>query len=167
MANMITGIRIICALFLIFCPTFSNWFFMFYVLGGLSDVFDGAVARYLGQETKFGAKLDTLADIVFTTILIIKMILAVHIPLWLFIWIVGIAVIKCFSLIYGFVVYKRFVPEHTIMNKICGVLLFVIPFFIKAFSCQTVMIMIVITCLAATFSAIQEGYYIYTGNEVI
>ena len=48
-----------------FCPTFSIWFYVFCILGGISDVFDRIIARHLGKETKFGAKSDTIADIIF------------------------------------------------------------------------------------------------------
>ena len=66
MANIITGIRIVCAVILIFCPTFSIWFYMFYTFGGISDILDGIVARHSGKETKFGESFDTIADVIFT-----------------------------------------------------------------------------------------------------
>ena len=164
--NIITGIRILCALILIFCPAFSAWFYVLYILGGLSDVLDGFAARHLGKETKFGARLDTAADIVFTVIVIIKVVKAVNIPVWLIIWIVCIAVIKCINIISGFVIYKHFVSEHTIMNKICGVLLFAIPLCMGIFPKQLITdILILLTCAAATFAAVQEGYYIRAGKE--
>ena len=166
MANIITCIRIVCALTLAFCPTFSVWFYVLYVTGGISDVLDGMVARHLGKETKLGAKLDTIADIVFTAIVIIKVVLIINIPAWLIIWIVGIAAIKCINIISGFVIYKRFISEHTVMNKICGVLLFAIPLCIGSFSWKTAAVLIVLTCAIATVAAIQEGYYIRIGKEI-
>ena len=166
MANMITGIRIICALALVFCPTFSKCFYLFYIFGGISDVLDGFIARHLGKETKFGARLDTIADIVFAVIVIIKVVLIINIPAWLIIWIVGIAAIKCINIISGFVIYKRFISEHTVMNKICGVLLFAIPLCIGSFSWKPVAILIILTCAIATVAAIQEGYYIRIGKEI-
>ncbi len=108
MANVITGIRIVCAFGLIFCPTFSLWFYLFYIVGGISDVLDGIFARHFGKETRFGAQFDTIADTVFVVIAIIKVVRAIYIPMWLIIWIVGIAVIKCINIISGFVIYKRF-----------------------------------------------------------
>ena len=166
MANIITGIRIVCALALIFCPTFSTWFYMLYILGGISDVLDGIAARHLGKETKFGARLDTIADIVFTAIVIVKVVRALYIPVWIIIWIVSIAVMKCINIISGFVIYKQFVSEHTAMNKICGVLLFAIPLCIGRFPWQPVAILIILTCAIATIAAIQEGHYIRTGKEI-
>ena len=165
-ANVITGIRIICALALLFCPTFSTWFYLFYVVGGISDVLDGITARHFGTETKFGAQLDTLADIVFAVIVILKVVRGIYIPMWLIIWIICIAVMKCGNIISGFVMYKRFVSEHTLMNKICGILLFAIVLCVGTFPWQTAAILIILTCAAATFSAVQEGHYIRTGKEI-
>ncbi len=166
MANVITGIRLVCALVLIFCRTFSTWFNVLYIVGGISDVLDGIAARHLGKETKFGAQFDTIADIVFTVTVIIKVVPAISIPMWLIIWIVCIAVIKTINIISGFVIYKRFVSEHTVMNKICGVLLFAIPLCIGQFSRQSVAALITLICAIATFAAIQEGHYIRTGKEI-
>ena len=166
MANIITGFRIVCALALGFCPTFSIWFYVFYLLGGISDVFDGIAARHFGKETKLGAQLDTIADIVFVIIVLIKVVSAVSIPMWLIIWTICIAVIKCINIISGFVIYKRFVSEHTVMNKICGVLLFAIPLCIGIFPWKPVAALMILTCAAATFAAVQEGHYIRTGKEI-
>ena len=166
LANVITGIRIICALILIFCPTFSTWFYVLYIIGGISDVLDGITARHFGKETKFGAKLDTIADIVFVLVILIKVVRAVYIPTWLIIWIVCVAAIKCINIISGFIAHKRFFSEHTVMNKICGVLLYVIPLCIGQFPEQPVTMLIILTCGAATFAAVQEGYYIRTGKEI-
>ena len=80
MANLITGTRIVLALILIFCPTFSEPFYIVYILGAISDVLDGIVARRLGQTTKFGAQFDTFADIAFASIVVIKVVKSLNIP---------------------------------------------------------------------------------------
>ena len=166
MANVITGIRIVCALALIFCPTFSIRFYALYLLGGISDVFDGIAARHFGKETKFGARFDTVADGIFTLIVIVKVLRAITVPVWLLIWIACIAVLKCGNVITGFVLYRRFVSEHTRMNKICGVLLFALPLWIGRLPWQAVEVLMVLTCAAATAAAVQEGYYICAGKEI-
>ena len=165
-ANAITCIRIVCAAVLIFCPTFSALFFVFYAVGCASDVLDGIIARALGRTTKFGARLDTIADMALTLTVIVKILRAIYIPLWQIIWIICVAIIKFVNIIIGFILSKRFVAEHTVMNKICGVLLFVMPFCIGLFPPQGFALYLILTCVSATFGAIQEGYMIYKGKEV-
>lgn len=165
-ANIITCARIVCALGLIFCPTFSVRFYVLYIIGGISDVSDGIAARHLGKETKLGAQLDTIADIVFFVTVIGKVVRAVSVPIWLYVVIACIAVMKCVNIIWGLAVYKRFVSEHTVMNKICGVLLFAIPLCIDSLPREPAAVLIILTCAAAAFAAVQEGYYIRTGKEI-
>lgn len=139
---------------------------MFYLLCGISDVFDGFVARHLKIESKLGARLDTIADIIFVIVVLIKVLRVVNIPLWLILWVICIAVIKIINIISGFVIYKHFVSEHTILNKICGIILFIIPLCIGIVPWKPVSILIILTCVVATVAAIQEGHYIRTGKEI-
>ena len=162
MANMITGIRIACGLSLFFCAPFSRWFYWIYLFGGISDALDGYVARRTGTETEFGAKLDTAADIVFFIAVLIAMMKVVRFPLWLTVWIIAIAVIKCVNVISGFILCKHFVTAHTAMNKLCGVLFFIVPLCINRVRLQLVTVLILLTCIAATFAAIHEGFYIWS-----
>ena len=48
MANLITGTRILCSNALLFCPAFSPSFVVLYLVSGLTDMVDGAVARKTG-----------------------------------------------------------------------------------------------------------------------
>ena len=160
MANVITIIRIVCGLSLLFCAPFSRWFYWVYLLGGGSDVLDGYIARKTGTETESGAKLDTAADVVFFAAVLVAMMKAVHFPLWLTVWIIAIAVIKCVNVISGFVLCKRFVAAHTAANRLCGILFFIIPLCMNRVRWQFVAVLILLTCITATFAAIQEGHYI-------
>ena len=166
MANFITCIRIFCSLALIPCSVFSKWFYVLYILGGISDALDGFAARHMGKETKFGADFDTVADIVFSVIVIVKVVQIVSFSVWMVVWIIGIAAIKCINIAVGFVSYKKFLSEHTVMNKICGAFLLAIPLCIGILPRKIVTILIVLTCTMATFAAVQEGHYIRKGKEV-
>ena len=117
MANIITGIRIICSIALLFCPVFSPAFYALYITTGVSDMMDGEVARKTGTGSAFGSKLDTAADFVFVVVCLIKLIPAIHAPTWFIIWIIVIAVIKAINLISGYVMRKEMVSLHTEMNK--------------------------------------------------
>lgn len=165
-ANIITAIRILCGIMLIFCTPFSAGFCVIYIIGGLSDVFDGFVARRFNIVSKFGARLDTVADMIFVIVVIIKLLSVVHIPIWLIIWGSCIAAVKCISVFFAVILKGKFIAEHTLMNKICGGLLFLIPLCIYFFPGRPVFIILIFTCMLATFAAIQELYYIRTGKEV-
>ena len=88
---------------------------------------DGTVARKTNSISELGAKIDTVADLVFVTVSLIKMLPTINIPKWLWIWGIVIAIIKLGNIILGYVSKKQFISLHTIMNKITGLLLFILP----------------------------------------
>ena len=163
MANIITISRIIFSIALLFFPVFSPVFFVLYIVAGLTDMIDGTVARRTGKDSEFGSKLDTVADFVLVVVCLIKLIPVLNIPIWLMIWIVVIAMIKVFNIIFGYVIRKEIVSLHTVMNKVTGGLLFVFPL---TLTFVDVKYSGAVVCAVATFSAVQEWYY-STLNEMI
>ena len=162
MANTITFFRIAAGIVLLFCPAFSPAFYVFYIAAGLSDMLDGFVARKTDTVSELGARLDTMADFALVVVCLIKLLPILRIPAWLYAWIGIIALIKVVNIIFGFVVQRKFVAVHSVMNKATGALLFLLPLTIPAVGLKT---SAVIVCAAATFAAIQEGYFIRTGRE--
>jgi CDP-diacylglycerol--glycerol-3-phosphate 3-phosphatidyltransferase len=120
MANIITGIRIVISAFLLFCPVFSPEFFMLYISAGASDMIDGAVARKTGTVSEFGSRLDTIADIVFVAVCLIKVIPVLDVPVWLYIWITIIAFIKVANIAVGYIRQKEFISVHSLMLLSCS-----------------------------------------------
>lgn len=161
MANIITGIRIICSIALLFFPAFSPAFYTLYIVAGISDMIDGVVARNMGTVSEFGTKLDTAADFILVVVCLIKLIPIIHVPKWLIIWIIVIAVIKAINLISGYVMRKEIVVLHTAMNKVTGILLFVLPLTLTFIDLKYSG---AVVSTLATFSAIQEGHLIRTGS---
>ena len=161
MANIITGNRIICSIALLFFPEFSPAFYTLYIIAGISDMIDGVVARKTGTVSEFGSKLDTAADFVLVVVCLIKLIPIIHIPKWLIIWIIVIAVIKAINLISGYIMRKEIVVLHTAMNKVTGILLFVLPLTLSFIDLKYSG---AVVSALATFSAIQEGHLIRTGS---
>ena len=162
MANLITGIRVLASVGLLFCPALSPSFFALYLLAGLTDMIDGPVARKTHTATAFGAKLDTAADILFAAVCLVKLLPVLNIPLWMFIWIGLIALIKIMNIVSGFVIRKRFVSVHTPMNKATGALLFLLPLTVSYIDLRYTA---PIVCAVATFAALQEGHLIRTGRR--
>ena len=155
-ANIITGSRIVFSLSLLFIPLSSAWFYALYLLCGLSDMIDGTVARMTNSVSEFGARLDTISDFVFMTVALIKFVPHLHIPVWLWIWIGVIAMMKLGNVVLGFVCTKKFVSPHTVLNKITGLLLFLLP---VTLSFVDLTYTLPIVCTIATVAAIHEWYY--------
>ena len=162
-ANIITSCRILLSITLLFCPVFSIGFYSIYLLCGITDMVDGTIARKTNSVSEFGARLDTTSDFIFFAVTLIKLLSVIHIPKWIWVWIVVIAIIKIFNVILGFVYTKKLISLHTVMNKITGLLLFLIPLALQFIEIKYSLIAV---CIVATISAIQEGYYIRTGQEV-
>ena len=162
MANIITISRFIFSIAMLFFPAFSPVFYVLYTCAGVTDMIDGFVARKTNSVSEFGSLLDTVADLVFFAACLIKLIPVLEIPLWLYIWAALIALIKLVNIVSGFVVKKKFVAAHTVMNKVTGILLFALPLTIQVIDLR---FSAPIVCSAATFAAIQEGHYIRTGKE--
>lgn len=161
-ANFITAIRIVCSIALLFFPVFSPAFYTLYIVAGISDILDGTVARKTGTVSEFGSKLDTVADFVLILCCLIKVIPILHIPTWLIIWLIVIAALKAINLISGYVLRKEFIALHTVMNKVTGILMFVLPLTLTVIDLKYSG---AVVGVAATFVAIQEGHLIRTGIE--
>ena len=67
------------------------------------------------------------------------------------------------NIISGYVIQQKHVALHTIMKKVTGILLFVLPLTLPVIELKYSAPLV---CTAATFAAIQEGHYIRTGKEI-
>ena len=157
MANIITGIRIVLSIILLFCPAFSPIFFALYIAAGFSDMIDGAVARKTDTVSELGSKLDTIADIVFVAVCLVKLLPVLTVPVWLYLWTAVIAMIKLFNIAIGYIRRKEFTAVHSVMNKVTGEMLFLFPLTLTVVNLKY---SAVVVCVAATMAAIQEGYLV-------
>ena len=128
--NMITSLRIIGAIAMIFLEPLSLEFYLVYGICGVSDAIDGLLARKLHATTKLGSVLDSVCDLIFYTVMAVKifpfMMNHLHIMHW-----VTIIVPTCLHLLAYTICaikFKRFSAVHTYANKVLGVLVFLFPF---------------------------------------
>lgn len=156
-ANILTSCRILGSVLLLLFPVFSLTFCITYILCGFSDMIDGSIARKTNNTSRLGSQLDTIADLVFVSVSMVRLLPSIHLPVWLWIWSGMIAIIKISNIIWVYVSKKQFVSLHTFMNKTTGLLLFLLPMTI--FFLDLKYSSIVICCLA-TVSAIQEVFYV-------
>ena len=162
MANIITGFRGLISIVLLFCPVFSPVFYILYLTGGLSDMIDGTIARKMNTVTEFGARFDTAADFVFVVVCLIKLLPMISMSIWLWVWIVIIALIKIINIISGYIAQRRLAVVHSVMNKVTGVMLFILPLTFSIISLEYSAIPV---CLVATLAAVQEGHFIRTNTD--
>ena len=155
--NVISVLRIAGSISLLFCDVKGWPFWTLYVLCGLSDILDGWLARKLHVESKTGAVLDSVADILFVVCCAARLLQVVEIPVWLWIWAGVIVFIKTVNQISALIVCKRFCFPHTWANKLTGFLLF-----LAAPAVFWSVIPISIVAAIATFAAAQEGHFIRT-----
>jgi len=160
--NIISALRIVGSVGLLFCNVAGWQFWTLYVFCGLSDMVDGWLARRLHAESKTGSILDSIADLLFVACCAIQLLPTMSIPSWLWIWAGIILIIKIVNQIIALTRIKQFCLPHTIANKLTGFLLFLT---VPTISWRIIPIAIV--ALIATFAAIQEGYSISTGYEIL
>lgn len=164
MANIITGVRIVCSAALLFCAALSLPFYILYLAAGFTDMIDGAVARKTGTVSGFGSKFDTFADLIFTAVCLIKLLPVLDIPLWVYLCTAVIAVIKVINILFGYIKHKKLAALHTVPNKLAGALLFVLPMTLPVIDLRYSAAAV---CAAAAFAAVHEGYCIITGKAEI
>ena len=161
-ANCISVSRIIMSILLIWTKAFSVPFFIIYSYCGLSDIADGFFARKYNSESILGEKIDSLADVVFVSATMVKIIPSLNLSKEIIIWIIAIATIKFFGIMYGFIFYKKIIFLHTMANKITGFALFVTPFLMVNISSVIIYSSL---CVLSTFAAVDECYNIIKGNQ--
>ena len=162
--NIITGSRIVFSLPLLFLPLSSAWFYALYLICGFTDMVDGTVARKTGAVSEFGAKLDTVADFVFMLVCAVKILPVLRLPVWLWVWTLLIALIKILNIALVFIAKKKLMSIHSVLNKITGFALFLLPLTLTFVEVTYIVLAI---CVLATVAVAQEIYLAAKGREVV
>lgn len=151
--NMISIIRILLALSLIFIKPFSILFYVCYVFGGISDFLDGFIARKFHLESEFGALLDSIADFIFIIIILTIYLFYFTWSQWMITWVGVIVSVRLLSLLIGWIRYKTVCTLHTLLNKLSGLVLFIFPLFYLIIPFNVLFTLVCIVCL---ISACEE-----------
>ncbi len=162
-ANLITSVRILLSLALVFCMPLSLPFYAVYTAAGSTDILDGLIARITNTATNFGAKLDTLADMVFAAVVLIKLLPILKLPVWIIIWVGVIALIKLVNIVIGFVRRHTLTAVHSVINKVTGALLFMLPFTVKIIDIHYTAVLV---SAVATVAAILESRTVIQNKNI-
>lgn len=135
-ANVITTLRIAGTLVLLFLRPLTVEFIIAYSLTGVTDVLDGLVARVTHTVSELGARLDSVADLVFYTVMLIKIFPELWAALPLLVWVLVGATLAVRGCAYAAaaVKYRCFASQHTYLNKLTGAAVFLVPYVLAAFT---------------------------------
>ena len=161
--NKITIMRIVCSVFIVLTKPFTLLFWILYAVCGISDILDGFVARSMKQESEFGAKLDSIADIIFLSSIIIALTPIIKIPSYVWICIAIVTFIRILAYLIGLKKFSTFTSLHTYTNKLTGLLLFITPVFYVIFNFN---ITAIILSTSAILSSIEELIIIISTKEL-
>ena len=161
-ANAITVLRIVFGVMLIFTKLFSFEFWFCYAVCGISDMTDGTAARVLKTESTFGAKLDSIADFIFFSVLVLK-IIGTGLSGFAILSTAVIAAVRVFGYFIGFIKFGEFSALHTILNKAMGALIFIFPLLLALFGKP---VSETVVCVTGLVSAFEETVIIIKSNKL-
>lgn len=129
-ANGITALRMAGTLGLLIPRPLSPAFFVLYTLTGVTDVLDGWTARRMKIASQWGARLDSIADLMFYGVTMLRLlpILWELLPPELWAAVGGVLLLRLSSYTLAAVKYRRFASLHTYLNKLSGAAVFAIPY---------------------------------------
>lgn len=129
-ADTMTSLRMVFASFLLFLQMHSIGFLVIYSFTGMTDVLDGWIARKTGTASEFGARLDSIADLLFYSVLMLRIFPHLWQILPKTIWCLVMVIVAIRLTAYGVaaIKYRRFAALHTWLNKLTGAAVFLMPY---------------------------------------
>jgi len=122
---------------LLFLARRPAWFVAVYIVTGLTDVFDGWLARKFHWDSELGAKIDGFADIAFMLCLlgvvfgVLGKTLIPQIEAYVIIGVCALALLKLVNLFYTRRKFRQWSTMHTLANKYTALPFYVlIPLFV-------------------------------------
>lgn len=161
--NILTGLRILCSSFILITPVYTVRFYLLYLISGITDFFDGRLARRFHAASKTGASLDNIADYSLILCTLIKVLPVLKLKTWTLVWGVCMLAAHVSSSVIALVRFKRIVVLHTLANKLLGATVYAVPLF-AGFCDHTLLISIV--CIFMCFSVPEEIYLILTQKQL-
>ena len=130
--NLITMVRIVGSLCLLFVEPLKKPFYIIYTIAGLSDAFDGFIARKTNSVSELGSKLDSIADLCFYIVMILRIfpVLLEKLPFWIWYMVAAVVAMRIASYTISAVKFRRFASLHTYLNKAATLMIFFVPYLI-------------------------------------
>lgn len=153
--NILSASRGVAALAMLLFPAFSSGFWILYCWCGVSDMIDGPLARKLNAADELGSRIDSVADLVFLICAAILVLPELNLPVWVWTWIAAIGIAKLAGIAIVSSRQRKLGIQHSITNKLTGILLFLLPFAIVWFGALIPAIVISAMATASLFEDFQ------------
>ena len=167
--NALTFTRLVGAIVLIFIKPMTLPFLVIYSIAGFTDAIDGYVARKLHQESEFGSKLDSVSDLTFYAVMLIKTFPFLYsgLPKKIWIFVGAVILFRLFMYIVNAVVKKEILTSHSYLNKASGLLIFGLPYLIGTAYLEPYSWSIVgVVYVAAIYEFTYSLYHAYLKNRI-
>ena len=162
--NFVTSLRMAGTLCLLFTRPLSPGFYLVYTFTGLTDALDGWLARRLKAQSTLGARLDSVADLVFFGALLVRLLPALWpaLPGMLRGAVGVVALVRLAAYAMAAIRHRRFVALHTPLNKLTGAVVFLLPYVLLVSSGVAYGWAV---CAIALAAALQEGFLHLRGDD--
>lgn len=166
MADTVTTMRMGASVLLLFFTLETIGFLVVYTFAGLTDILDGWLARKTGRASEFGARLDSIADLLFYGVLLTRLLPSLYQILPEEIWyvVLGIIAVRLASYVTAAVKYHRFASLHTWLNKLTGAAVFLLPYVL--FSTSIVVYSWAVCILAFAASAEELAIHLLKADYI-
>ena len=151
--NIVTISRIMLSVLIFFVDPYTTLFITMYIICGISDIVDGFIARKLSLESDIGARLDSVADMIFVIVIVIKLFPVIKLPHYIVYWMIIITMIRLTSILIVRVKFHTLFVLHTYMNKLTGIILLFSPL---VYPFMDIEFLASVVCLIATCAAVEE-----------
>ncbi|MDQ6952531.1 MAG: CDP-alcohol phosphatidyltransferase family protein [Mariprofundaceae bacterium] len=117
--NILTLMRILMTPVIVYMVlTHQPWLaVILMVIAGVTDMLDGAIARYFNQRTTVGAYLDPLADKILLVSLFVSLFVVGKVPLFIFLAVIFRDAIIIFGAIAYEIVTRQLTMEPSLISK--------------------------------------------------
>ena len=128
--NILSTLRILGAIAIIFLEPLSVPFFIVYGIAGITDPLDGFIARKFHLESRIGSIIDSVADWALLLIMGIKILpyLLTVLEWWNWVIILVPLTLHLTAYVVCLIKFRCFSSVHTYMNKLMSAAIFLYPF---------------------------------------
>ncbi len=159
--NALTLLRAAGAVGLGFLLPMGAVFWAVYLLCGVTDLLDGALARRWQVQSRIGAVLDSAADLLFAAVCALRLIPLWRLPLWVWLWAAGLALGQGLLLLAAWKGGSAELP-HGDANRVCGLAIYMAAPFLSR---ERGVLLAVLLCALVTAAELEMLLSRRSGTE--